>query len=199
MTRLSLSAPAPQETLTLSFVSRRRSENAFDLFLIADISCEPELRRSTSLRYRLPSSLLLNRDTCRRGSLARARRPGLAFARQAASLIVNRIWAKSCGPTSELLSRSPHERKLGVCPQSQSCPNRPHILAELHRLAQGDRLDRLKMCASDACRWIFYDRSKPGNRRWCSSVLCGNREETRSYRGSGRLRTIRAFSGLVES
>jgi hypothetical protein len=37
----------------------------------------------------------------------------------------------------------------------------------------------------------FYDRSKPGNRRWCSSVLCGNREKTRSYRGSGRLRTIK--------
>jgi CGNR zinc finger len=64
----------------------------------------------------------------------------------------------------------------------------------LHRLAQGDRLDRLKMCASDACRWIFYDRSKPGNRRWCSSVLCGNREKTRSYRGSGRLRTIKPMN-----
>jgi predicted RNA-binding Zn ribbon-like protein len=56
------------------------------------------------------------------------------------------------------------------------------VLADLYRLEEGGRLDRLKMCASDECHWVFYDRSKPGNRRWCSSALCGNREKTRSYR-----------------
>jgi predicted RNA-binding Zn ribbon-like protein len=56
------------------------------------------------------------------------------------------------------------------------------ILAELQLLADTDRLGRLKMCASDDCRWIFFDRSKPGNRRWCSSALCGNRQKTRAYR-----------------
>jgi predicted RNA-binding Zn ribbon-like protein len=62
-----------------------------------------------------------------------------------------------------------------------------HILAELHLLADTDRLDRLKMCASDECRWIFFDRSKSRNRRWCSSALCGNRQKTRSYRRRRRL------------
>lgn len=57
-----------------------------------------------------------------------------------------------------------------------------YILAEFHRLAETGRLERMKMCASDECGWIFYDRSKPGNRRWCSSTGCGNREKTRSYR-----------------
>lgn len=56
------------------------------------------------------------------------------------------------------------------------------VLAEFHRLAETEQLDRMKTCASDECHWIFYDRSKPGNRRWCSSTLCGNREKTRSYR-----------------
>lgn len=56
------------------------------------------------------------------------------------------------------------------------------ILAELHLLSQTGRLDRLRMCASDECKWIFFDRSKPGNRRWCSSALCGNRQKTRAYR-----------------
>jgi predicted RNA-binding Zn ribbon-like protein len=56
------------------------------------------------------------------------------------------------------------------------------VLAELLRLSETGRLDRLKMCASDQCRWIFFDRSKPTNRRWCSSALCGNREKTRTYR-----------------
>ena len=56
------------------------------------------------------------------------------------------------------------------------------ILAELYRLSETGRLDRLKICGSDECHWMFYDRSKPGNRRWCSSAICGNRQKTRSYR-----------------
>ncbi|MFL6646726.1 MAG: CGNR zinc finger domain-containing protein, partial [Sulfurifustaceae bacterium] len=56
------------------------------------------------------------------------------------------------------------------------------ILAELQHAGATGRLDRLKMCAADECRWVFYDRSKPGTRRWCASTLCGNREKTRAYR-----------------
>ena len=56
------------------------------------------------------------------------------------------------------------------------------VLAELVALAQTGRLDRLKACSSDDCQWVFFDRSKPGNRRWCSSLLCGNRHKTRDYR-----------------
>lgn len=56
------------------------------------------------------------------------------------------------------------------------------ILAELFSLAESARLDRLKMCSSEKCHWIFFDRSKPGNRRWCSSLICGNRQKTRDYR-----------------
>ena len=56
------------------------------------------------------------------------------------------------------------------------------VLAELERAATRGRLDRLKMCASAECLWIFYDHSKPGSRRWCVSSLCGNREKTRAYR-----------------
>jgi predicted RNA-binding Zn ribbon-like protein len=57
-----------------------------------------------------------------------------------------------------------------------------YVLAEFQRLAETGELERMKMCAPDECGWIFYDRSKPGNRRWCSSTICGNREKTRSYR-----------------
>lgn len=56
------------------------------------------------------------------------------------------------------------------------------ILAELQQAATTATLDRLKTCASPECRWVFYDRSKPGSRRWCASSLCGNREKTRNYR-----------------
>ena len=56
------------------------------------------------------------------------------------------------------------------------------IVAELVRASGNRTLDRLKICASDECRRVFYDRSKPGTRRWCVSTLCGNREKTRAYR-----------------
>jgi predicted RNA-binding Zn ribbon-like protein len=57
-----------------------------------------------------------------------------------------------------------------------------HVLAELQRLADTKQLDRLKMCASEECHRVFFDRSKPANRRWCNSALCGNRQKTRAYR-----------------
>lgn len=60
------------------------------------------------------------------------------------------------------------------------------VLAQLYELAVTGRLVRLKMCDSPECEWIFFDRSKPANRRWCSSSRCGNREKTRSYRARQR-------------
>ena len=56
------------------------------------------------------------------------------------------------------------------------------IAAELYNGSANGSLDRLKMCASDECKHVFFDRSKPGTRRWCKSTLCGNRQKTRSYR-----------------
>jgi predicted RNA-binding Zn ribbon-like protein len=60
------------------------------------------------------------------------------------------------------------------------------VLGQMLGLAGKDRLDRLKTCASDECRWIFFDRSKPANRHWCSSARCGNRQKTRTYRARHR-------------
>jgi predicted RNA-binding Zn ribbon-like protein len=57
-----------------------------------------------------------------------------------------------------------------------------YVMAQFHLLAATQQLDRIKMCAADECEWIFFDQSKPANRRWCSSTRCGNRAKTRSYR-----------------
>jgi len=56
------------------------------------------------------------------------------------------------------------------------------LAAELYDGARDGSLDRLKMCAADECRRVFFDRSKPATRRWCMSTLCGNRIKTRAYR-----------------
>jgi predicted RNA-binding Zn ribbon-like protein len=56
------------------------------------------------------------------------------------------------------------------------------IVAELYSASKDGSLDRLKMCAAEECQRVFFDRSKPGSRRWCLSTLCGNRMKTRTYR-----------------
>ncbi|MEZ2132003.1 MULTISPECIES: CGNR zinc finger domain-containing protein [unclassified Sinorhizobium] len=56
------------------------------------------------------------------------------------------------------------------------------VLGQMIGLAKTERLLRLKTCASEECHWIFFDRSKPANRHWCSSSRCGNRQKTRAYR-----------------
>jgi predicted RNA-binding Zn ribbon-like protein len=56
------------------------------------------------------------------------------------------------------------------------------VVSEFYDGSRNGTLDRLKMCASDECRRVFFDRSKPATRRWCMSSLCGNRLKTRSYR-----------------
>jgi len=56
------------------------------------------------------------------------------------------------------------------------------IVADLYNASANGALDRLKMCASDECKRVFFDRSRPGTRRWCQSTLCGNRQKTRAYR-----------------
>ena len=49
--------------------------------------------------------------------------------------------------------------------------------------AQADgRWRRLKTCASDACRWAYYDRSRNRASRWCAMGVCGSRVKMRAYR-----------------
>jgi predicted RNA-binding Zn ribbon-like protein len=44
------------------------------------------------------------------------------------------------------------------------------------------RPDRLRACANDGCRWIFYDASPTGRRRWCEMASCGNRAKAARHR-----------------
>lgn len=42
------------------------------------------------------------------------------------------------------------------------------------RLGEDFASPRLKRCAGVNCGWFFFDRSKPGRRRWCDMATCGN-------------------------
>jgi predicted RNA-binding Zn ribbon-like protein len=39
----------------------------------------------------------------------------------------------------------------------------------------------LRECASPECGWLFVDRSRRKNRRWCEMSECGNRAKARRY------------------
>lgn len=41
---------------------------------------------------------------------------------------------------------------------------------------------RIKVCANDGCRWLFYDETKGNTKRWCTDNDCGNRDKVRRFR-----------------
>ena len=46
--------------------------------------------------------------------------------------------------------------------------------------------DRLRVCASDSCDWVFYNSSRTGRRRWCDMTTCGNRAKAARHRARTR-------------
>jgi predicted RNA-binding Zn ribbon-like protein len=46
--------------------------------------------------------------------------------------------------------------------------------------------DRIRVCANDRCRWVFYDGSRSGRRRWCDMTTCGNRAKAARHRARAR-------------
>ena len=56
------------------------------------------------------------------------------------------------------------------------------LAASLAMMLSRDDPRRYRACASETCRLVFYDDSKPGTRRWCSMELCGGRAKARAFR-----------------
>jgi predicted RNA-binding Zn ribbon-like protein len=48
-------------------------------------------------------------------------------------------------------------------------------------LMMSGRLDRVRRCANDKCRWLFLDDSRSGTRRWCTMSSCGNRAKAHRH------------------
>jgi len=79
--------------------------------------------------------------------------------------------------------------QLGSPGRRWSSPTAVQALANIARDAvelHGDpvQLRRLRECASDDCPRVFFDASRPGTRRWCDAVRCGDRQRARAYRRS---------------
>jgi predicted RNA-binding Zn ribbon-like protein len=56
----------------------------------------------------------------------------------------------------------------------------PLLKATVDLLTSAD-LSRLRLCANPECGWVFLDRSRKRNRRWCSMRECGSKAKARAY------------------
>ncbi|MFG6403903.1 CGNR zinc finger domain-containing protein [Microbacterium sp. P04] len=56
------------------------------------------------------------------------------------------------------------------------------IVASVASALQDGSWSRLKACASDACRWGFYDTSRSRTGQWCAMAICGNRAKQARWR-----------------
>jgi predicted RNA-binding Zn ribbon-like protein len=57
------------------------------------------------------------------------------------------------------------------------------------RVIAAGRSERLRACASETCRWIFFDDSRTGRRRWCDMASCGNRAKAARHRARAKAQT----------
>jgi predicted RNA-binding Zn ribbon-like protein len=46
--------------------------------------------------------------------------------------------------------------------------------------------ERIRICASETCEWVFYDTSRTGRRRWCDMATCGNRAKAARHRARAK-------------
>ena len=46
--------------------------------------------------------------------------------------------------------------------------------------------ERIKVCDSDRCGWVFYDTSRTSRRRWCDMSTCGNRAKAARHRARSK-------------
>jgi predicted RNA-binding Zn ribbon-like protein len=63
------------------------------------------------------------------------------------------------------------------------------IAASFAEMLALGRLDRLKNCPNEGCKWVFYDQTKANTRRWCNDRACGNRDRVRRARTRARRKT----------
>lgn len=55
------------------------------------------------------------------------------------------------------------------------------ILRSTVDMLTSDEIERVKECAAKTCGWLFIDRSRSRNRRWCEMRTCGSQSKARAY------------------
>lgn len=85
---------------------------------------------------------------------------------------------------SELV-RAPGERGWLWRPPAGLAAPRAVVAALAEDLVTSD-LSLARQCGDDACGWVYLDTSPRGNRRWCTSAGCGNRNRVARHHARQR-------------
>ncbi len=104
---------------------------------------------------------------------------GLAPA-EADLMEVNRV-VKQAQAALELVPVAGHyhlDWRAGKAAPGQLLWRAARALAEL---MTSDALLTVRVCAGEACGWLFLDQSRNHLRRWCSMSDCGNRAKAREF------------------
>ena len=81
------------------------------------------------------------------------------------------------------LTISDHQTRLELSAKSSRLDYLNHELAlRAVDLLRTFPADRTRICAGTECGWLFIDRSKGGQRRWCDMATCGNAAKSRRHR-----------------
>jgi len=89
------------------------------------------------------------------------------------------VWNKPRSPTIDRVRR--HDGPAGILG--------PVAEAAADLLATGD-FSLVKRCEDETCVLWFSDQTKSHHRRWCSTMLCGNRHKVAAYRKRRRARGV---------
>ena len=88
--------------------------------------------------------------------------------------------------TARMPALAPQLREIGRPHSWISQSPYDGVLATIARdaidLLSGTALKRVRKCADAHCSILFFDTSRPGNRRWCSMDGCGNKVKKARYR-----------------
>jgi len=55
------------------------------------------------------------------------------------------------------------------------------IVSDAADLLSSGRCELIRQCQDSSCGWLYLDRSREKNRRWCSMRDCGNRAKARRF------------------
>jgi predicted RNA-binding Zn ribbon-like protein len=74
-----------------------------------------------------------------------------------------------------------------------------HFAMALAELVVAGESDRVRVCASPACRDVFVDLSRNRSRRYCDSRTCGNRLHVAAYRARRSAAGSTARTGVART
>jgi predicted RNA-binding Zn ribbon-like protein len=89
-------------------------------------------------------------------------------------------WKKAVVSARLTFSEGRAELQLDAVSSGLEYPR--HLLSlSAFDLLQTLPLERTRVCASPRCTWLFIDRSRGGQRRWCDMATCGNQSKSRRH------------------